>query len=73
MKKLLLAAMAVAATVGVTTAAEAREGCGPGFHRTPRGVCISNRAGRYYAGQGWWNGRRYYQRRYRYRNNWRYR
>ena len=82
----LLLSCAVAATAAISFAvpapAEARQGCGPGAHRTPNGRCVADRrvrrgpvlvVGRFYQGRGYWDGRRYYQQRYRYRNGWRYR
>jgi hypothetical protein len=80
----LAAATAAAGFVAALTAtpAEARDGCGRGFHRGYHGQCISNRyyraggparLGYYYEGRGWYDGRRYYHQRYRYRNGWRYR
>lgn len=83
-KYLIVAAATVAgaATFAVAPAAEAREGCGPRFHRAPSGRCVPNRGGyrapvlvvgNFYQGRGYWDGRRYYQQRYRYRNGWRYR
>ena len=64
MKTLMaLAAAAVVATAAASPA-DARQGCGPGFHRTPYGRCVPNRGqrmrqmryveGRYYPGQGYW-------------------
>lgn len=89
MKNLLAAALlAGAATLGATVAAtpaEARDGCGRGAHRGPAGYCRPNvnRAyvapgrlviGRYYGNRGYWDGRRYWQHRYRHRSGgWRYR
>ncbi|HTI30825.1 MAG TPA: hypothetical protein VL405_01745 [Sphingomonas sp.] len=83
--------LAVAGTgVGLTaTAADARQGCGPGAERGPRGYCHPIRrghwdrgnhygrdrwvVGRFYDGRGYWDGRDWYQHRYRYNNGWRYR
>ncbi|VVT16767.1 conserved exported hypothetical protein [Sphingomonas sp. EC-HK361] len=73
MKKLLLLAVAMGTTVGSASVADARQGCGVGFHRGPRGHCVVNRAGGFYRGYGWWDGRRYWQHRYRWHNGWRYR
>lgn len=73
MKTFILAATAVAALVGAASAADARQGCGVGFHRGPRGACIVNRSGGYYAGQGWWDGHRYWHNRERWQGGWRYR
>ncbi|MCE4223501.1 hypothetical protein HCU64_07035 [Methylobacterium sp. C25] len=39
--------------------AEARDGCGPGFHRTPWGVCRPNAWGPRFYGPGVW-GRPHY-------------
>ena len=82
MKKILLAALAVGASLTVASAAEARQGCGAGFHRGPQGRCRPNRGqavvarpviGVFYRGQGYWDGRRYWQHRYRRNGGWRYR
>jgi hypothetical protein len=73
MRSILLAALVASATIAATAPADAREGCGKGFHRGPRGRCISNRAGTYYRNYGWWDGNRYWQHRYRVNNRWRYR
>lgn len=72
-----LGAASVIAMVASTPAA-ARQGCGPGFHRAPNGVCRPNRdnrynryrrmhwiEGRYYAGHGYWWHNRWYQHRHR--------
>lgn len=85
MRNLLLAAAAAAAAAAsfaVAAPAEARQGCGAGFHRGPAGRCIPNRGyrapvlvvGNFYQGRGYWDGRRYWQNRYRHRDGgWRYR
>lgn len=81
---LISAALAGAATLAAAAPAEARQGCGPGFHRGYHDRCVPNRAGpgyrqpvlvvgNFYRGQGYWDGRRYWQHRYRYNNGWRYR
>jgi hypothetical protein len=63
-EKVMKALIALAAAAIVATAAapaDARQGCGPGFHRAPNGMCRPNRGGqvqyvegRYYAGHGYW-------------------
>lgn len=81
MKKLIIAALAAGVAFAAMPAAAA-DGCGRGYHRTPRGVCRPNMGprrgpvlvvGRYYQNRGYWDGRRYYRQRYRYHNGWRYR
>jgi hypothetical protein len=65
-----LAAAAVVATAAASPA-DARQGCGPGFHRAPNGMCRPNRGGmrvqyvegRYYRGQGYWWHNAWHQRR----------
>jgi hypothetical protein len=42
-QKLLLAAIATGAVMTVAAPAEARDGCGPGFHRGAYGRCFPNR------------------------------
>jgi hypothetical protein len=69
--------------VAAASPADARQGCGPGFHRTPYGRCVPNRGpreqvwvvGRYYPGHGYWYQNRWWHHRYRDRdhNDWRYR
>jgi hypothetical protein len=73
MKRVILTALAVSAAIGVASTADARQGCGRGFHRGPHGRCIVNRVGGYYSGFGWWDGHRYWKNRYRWHGGWRYR
>lgn len=64
MKKLLLAALAVGTAITTAMPAEARQGCGPRFHRGAYGRCVPNRVRRvvvvpaprvgvYYPGRGY--------------------
>jgi len=85
MKILLAAVLTAGVAFSTVSVAEARQGCGAGFHRAPNGRCRPNAGprrvviapglvvGRFYAGRGYWDGRRYYRQRYRYRSGWRYR
>lgn len=85
MKKIIItAALAAGVTVAAATPADARQGCGSGYHRGPYGGCRVNARGfnarhgalvvhRYYAGRGYWDGHRYWQHRTRWHNGWRYR
>jgi hypothetical protein len=91
MNKFVIAALTAGTAIATLAAipAEAREGCGRGFHRGAYGRCIPNgpppRAvvvrepgvrlviGNFYQGRGYWDGRRYWRERYRYNNGWRYR
>lgn len=83
MRKILLAAIAAGAALTVVAPAQAKQGCGAGAHRGPAGYCRPNhvrvvatpviRVGVFYAGRGYWNGRRYYAHRYRAHGRWRYR
>ena len=82
MKRILLAAVAAATLGAGTTAADAAQGCGPGFHRGYYGRCIPNggpgfygppRVGVFYPGRGYWYGHRYWGARYRWHGGWRYR
>jgi hypothetical protein len=77
-----LTALAAASLVAIVTAApaDARQGCGPGMHRIPNGMCVPNRGrtqvyvvGRYYPGHGYWYQNRWWHKRYRDRDRWRYR
>lgn len=74
-----LGAAAIIATIAASTPAQAREGCGPGFHRAGNGMCRPNRGtqmrymeGRYYHGQGYWWHNQWYQHRRRQRGVWIY-
>ena len=82
--KLSLALILTAGTAGLAftaVPAQARDGCGAGYHRGPAGHCRPNMnrrgpvliVGNYYHGQGYWDGRRYWRERYRFHNGWRYR
>ena len=84
MNKFLMATIAAGVALAGTTAAEARDGCGPGGHRGPYGRCRPNGGpafvapgaiviGQYYPGRGYWDGHRYYQHRERFHGDWRYR
>ena len=87
MKALIAIALAAGATLVAATPADARQGCGPGFHRGPYGHCRPNRGngavvavtpggalvvGNYYNGRGYWDGRRYWRHRHRWHHDWRY-
>ncbi|MFT4026583.1 MAG: hypothetical protein QM676_07260 [Novosphingobium sp.] len=87
MKKILALAMTAGIALATTGIAEARQGCGPGYHRGPHGRCLANArhgvgvavtpggrlvVGRFYHGRGYWNGRRYYQHRARRGPGWHY-
>lgn len=84
MKTLLCAMAAMGAIVVAAGPAEARQGCGAGFHRGYYGHCVPNRGrsavvvraprvGVFYTGRGYWYGNRYWANRYRWRGGWRYR
>ena len=82
MKKILLAAVAIGAMVTVAAPAQARRGCGAGYHRSQHGHCMPIRrphrphrpvVGGYYPGHGYWYNGRYWQHRYRHHGDWRYR
>jgi hypothetical protein len=86
MKTIVTLALAAGIALGTTSLAEAREGCGPGYHRGPAGHCRPNGGGgvgvavtphglvigNFYRGRGYWDGRRYYQHRRRAHSGWRY-
>jgi hypothetical protein len=81
----VLTALGLVSAIALTAVspAQARQGCGPGFHRTPYGRCVPNRGpqrqvwvvGRYYPGRGYWYQNRWWQHRDRDRDTreWRYR
>jgi len=81
MKAIAAIGLASAFALAAASPADARQGCGRGFHRTPYGRCVPNRGGqqvwvvgRYYAGHGYWYNNRWYRHRYRDRDRaWRYR
>ena len=89
MKTFIALAAAAAATVVAVAPADARDGCGRGYHRGPYGHCRPNYrsgpgvvavtpggalvVGRFYNGRGYWDGNRYYWHRERWHNGWRYR
>ncbi len=86
MKKIASVAIVLAATLVGVAPAQARGGCGAGFHRGEYGHCRPNIGerrvavlpgglviGRYYNGRGYWDGRRYWQHRERHERAWRYR
>ena len=81
LKTMLTAALAAGTMLVASAPADAAQGCGRGYHRAPRGHCVPNfRArgpvlvvGNFYQGRGFWDGRRYYQNRYRHHGGWRYR
>lgn len=82
MTKTLLGAILTGAALIALSPAEAIQGCGPAGHRDWRGYCRPNyrpvwvapgpRIGVFYAGHGYWDGRRYWRHRY-WHGGWRYR
>jgi hypothetical protein len=84
MKTMIAVALATLATVAASTPADARDGCGRGYHRNYNGHCVPNWRQRhrvvppglvihrYYSGRGYWDGHRYWQHRRRWNNRWRY-
>ena len=85
---LALAGAAAIAAITAAAPASAADGCGRGFHRGPYGRCHPNGpgpgpgpvvvapglvVGNFYRGRGYWDGHRYYQRRERWHDGWRYR
>ncbi len=79
MKISIALGLASALALAAVSPAQARQGCGVGFHRTPNGRCVSNMrrqvwvVGRYYPGRGYWYNGRWWHHRQRIRNEWRYR
>jgi hypothetical protein len=78
--KILIGLGLATAIAGIAAVpAQAREGCGPGFHQARNGMCRPNRGtrarwieGHYYAGQGYWWHNRWYQHRHRRNGVWIY-
>jgi hypothetical protein len=82
LKKALFAALAAGVALAGVSTADAAQGCGPGFHRGPYGVCRPNgpvvvgglpAIGIFYPGRGYWDGHRYWGHRYAWHGGWRYR
>ena len=87
MRMIVLSLLAAGSALAAAAPAMARDGCGDGFHRGPHGRCHPNRGpvygapapsvrlviGNYYPRRGYWDGRRYYWHRERWRGGWRYR
>ena len=80
MRVVTVLGLATVLAIGVTSAAEARDGCGHGRHYSNNyGRCVTDRShaayvsGRYYPHRGYWYGGRWYHDRYRYHDQWRYR
>lgn len=84
MRRLVAVVFTLAVALGTTSSAEARGGCGPGWHPGPYGhhcfrnahgaaVVIGPRVGVYVTGRGYWDGHRYWWHRERWRGGWRYR
>ena len=83
--KIILAAIAATAGLATATPALARDGCGAGWQRGVYGRCypikrasivaapIRPIIGVYYHRHGYWDGRRYWAKRYKHRGGWRYR
>lgn len=86
MRKILLAVATAGTMLAFAPAADARDGCGRGYHRW-HNRCVPNRGpgyvapaptvrlviGNYYSGRGYWDGRRYWRHRERWNGRWRYR
>jgi hypothetical protein len=80
MKVIAVLGVMSAIAIAAASPADARQGCGSGFHRTPYGRCVPNRGdrvmfvvGRYYPGRGYWYNNRWYHHRQRWHGDWRYR
>jgi hypothetical protein len=79
MKAVTVIGLAMVLALGVSSAAEALDGCGGGMHRNRYGHCVVNSRhtayvdGRYYAHRGYWHDARWYNHRYSYHHHWRYR
>ncbi|ACM30902.1 hypothetical protein MOV66_23270 [Agrobacterium sp. SHOUNA12C] len=84
MRKITLLALAATACFAVVAPAEARDGCGIGFHRGPYGYCHPDGPriivvpagpayGAFYPGRGYWDGHRYWVHHEWWHGGWRYR
>ena len=72
MRVLTAIGFASAVALAAVTPAQARQGCGPGFHRAPYGRCVPNRGQRMMQQQRWVEGRYYAGRGYWWHNEWRH-
>jgi hypothetical protein len=79
MKTLIALGLATAIAGIAAVPAQAREGCGQGFHRAMNGMCRPNRGpqmrwleGHYYPNRGYWYQNRWYQHRHRRNGVWIY-
>ena len=79
MKALIALGAATLVAAAIPTVAQAREGCGPGFHRARNGLCRANKGtrmrwmeGRYYPRRGYWHRNRWYHHRQRRNGVWIY-
>jgi hypothetical protein len=79
MRVLIALGAATIIATAVASPAQAREGCGPGFHRAWNGMCRANRGtyaryveGQYYSGRGYYWHNRWYQHRHRRNGIWIY-
>ena len=79
MKNLIAIGAAALAVTVASVPAQAREGCGNGYHRTPYGNCRANKGtyaryveGQYYHGRGYYWHNRWYQHRHRQNGVWIY-
>lgn len=59
MRKILIVLVAAGAALASITPADAREGCGPGFHRGPHARCFPNHGRGYGADRGRYRGHGY--------------
>jgi hypothetical protein len=66
MKKAMAAFFAVGLAMAVVSAADARSSGGVRPHYPPPVI------GQFYSGRGYWDGHRYWPRRMRWHNGWRY-
>ena len=82
MRSLATIGLVSAIVLAASVPAQARQGCGRGFHQNHWGRCVPNRAGarqivwvegRFYPGHGYWYQNRWWQHRYRQNHVWRYR
>jgi hypothetical protein len=86
MKRIFAVVLAAGVAFAAASAADAAQGCGPGYHRGPYGHCRPNVGpgpvevvpgglvvGTFYPGRGYWDGNHYWMHRYRWHNGWRYR
>ncbi|MFL6783186.1 MAG: GCG_CRPN prefix-to-repeats domain-containing protein [Sphingomicrobium sp.] len=80
MKALVSIGLASVIALAAASPAQARQGCGRGFHRAYDGMCVHDRhhrghvfvVGQFYPGRGYWYQNRWWRHRSGRHHHWRY-